>query len=253
MKSFLAAFMIVILSFGVAAAAGSDGLKDGKEQESYSLGYQIGDNIKRQGADIQLEILTRGIRDALDSRTPALSPKEMQDHLAEMRHRIRQEQQKIFKEKSEKNLAAAKAFLEENKKKEGVLTLRSGLQYRVITQGSGAVPKLEDNVSVHYRGTLINGSEFDSSYSRNAPQVFAVDSVIPGWTEALLLMKTGSKWQLFIPPDLAYGPSGMGAKIEPNSLLIFELELLSVEEAPPEEVTVEELPDELDEEASKPK
>src|SRR4030043_725788 len=135
--------------------------------------------------------------------------------------------EKEIKEISARNLAAGKAFLEENKKKEGIKTLPSGLQYKVLTEGSGKTPKAADNVTINYKGTFINGSEFDSSYKRGKPTTFQVDKVVKGWTEALQLMKEGSKWELFIPAELGYGDRGTGP-IPPNSTLIFEVELISV-------------------------
>jgi FKBP-type peptidyl-prolyl cis-trans isomerase FklB len=136
--------------------------------------------------------------------------------------------QRESKERAEKNLAEGKAFLEENKKKEGIKTLPSGLQYKVITEGSGRTPKATDTVTVHYRGTLINGTEFDSSYKKGQPATFQVSGVVRGWTEALQLMKEGSKWQLFIPSELAYGERAAGPQIPPGSTLIFEVELISI-------------------------
>ncbi|MDH5385717.1 MAG: FKBP-type peptidyl-prolyl cis-trans isomerase, partial [Candidatus Aminicenantes bacterium] len=133
------------------------------------------------------------------------------------------------KEQAEKNLAEGQSFLEENGKKEGVITLQSGLQYKVLSEGSGKSPQKGDAVTVHYRGTLLNGTEFDSSYSRGQPQSFRVDGVIAGWTEALQLMKEGAKWQLFIPSVLAYGERGVPQRIPPNSTLIFEIELISIQ------------------------
>ncbi len=138
--------------------------------------------------------------------------------------------EKEFKEKADKNLAAGKAFLEENKKKEGVTALPSGLQYKVLKEGAGKTPKAADTVTAHYRGTLTDGTEFESSYKKEKPLTFKVDGVIKGWTEALLLMKEGSKWQIVIPPDLAYGERGSPV-IPPNSTLIFEVELISVNAA----------------------
>jgi FKBP-type peptidyl-prolyl cis-trans isomerase FklB len=137
-------------------------------------------------------------------------------------------QQKAFKEQAAKNLSESKAFLAENGKKEGIKTLPSGLQYKVFAEGSGKMPKAEDTVTVNYKGTLIDGTEFDNSYKRGQPATFQVKGVIKGWTEALQLMKEGSKWQFFIPPDLAYGEGGAGRSIPPNSTLIFEVELISV-------------------------
>lgn len=202
-------------------------LKDQKDKESYSLGYQFGQTLKYQGLDINVEIYKAGIQDALGGKNPSLSQEEIQKTVSALQRRIVAARQKELKEKSEKNLAEGKAFLEENKKKEGVKTLPSGLQYKVLAEGSGKTPKAADNVTVNYKGTLINGAEFDSSYKRGKPTTFQVNKVIKGWTEALQLMKEGSKWQLFIPAELGYGDRGAGP-VPPNSTLIFEVELISV-------------------------
>jgi FKBP-type peptidyl-prolyl cis-trans isomerase FklB len=202
-------------------------LKDLKDKESYSLGYQFGQSLKLQGLDINLEVYTSGIRDALGGTKPPLSQEEMQKTVSELQQRLMAARQKELKEMGVKNLAEGKAFLEENKKKEGVKTLPSGLQYKVLKEGTGKTPKATDEVTVNYKGTFINGTEFDSSYKRGKPATFQLDKVIRGWTEALQVMKEGSKWQLFIPPDLAYGDRG-GGPIPPNTTLIFEVELISV-------------------------
>jgi FKBP-type peptidyl-prolyl cis-trans isomerase FklB len=202
-------------------------LKDPKDKESYSLGYMFGQSIKAQGLDINMEVYTSGIRDALGGAKPSLSQEEIQKTVSELQQRVMAARQKELKEMAEKNLAAGKAFLEENKKKEGVKTLPSGLQYKILAEGSGKTPKSADQVTINYRGTLIDGKEFDSSFNRGNPGSFQVDKVIRGWAEALQLMKEGSKWQLFIPPELAYGEHG-GGPIPPNSTLIVEVELISV-------------------------
>jgi FKBP-type peptidyl-prolyl cis-trans isomerase FklB len=202
-------------------------LKDQKDKESYSLGYQFGQGAKSQGLDINVELYASGIRDALAGSKPQLSEQEIRQTVSELQKRFVAAREKAIKEMSAKNLAAGKAFLEENKKKEGVKTLPSGLQYKVLTEGSGKTPKAADNVTVNYKGTLINGAEFDNSYKRGQPATFKPNGVIKGWTEALQLMKEGSKWQLFIPPELGYGERGAGP-VPPNSTLIFEVELISV-------------------------
>ena len=202
-------------------------LKDLKDKESYSLGYMFGQNIKAQRLDINLEVYSSGIRDAVGGTKPILSLEEMQKTTLELQKRIAAARQKELKEMGEKNLASGKAFLEENKKKEGVKALPSGLQYKVLTEGSGKTPKATDQVTVNYKGTFIDGTEFDSSYKIGKPATFQVDKVVRGWTEALQLMKEGSKWQLFIPAELGYGDRGAGP-IPPNSTLIFEVELISV-------------------------
>jgi FKBP-type peptidyl-prolyl cis-trans isomerase len=202
-------------------------LKDLKDKESYSLGYTFGQSMRAQGLDIKLEVYYSGIRDAVGGTTPPLSQEEMRKIVSEIQQRVMAARQKELKEMGEKNLVAGKAFLEENKKKEGVKTLASGLQYKVLVEGSGKTPKAADQVTVHYKGTFIDGNEFDSSYKRGNPATFEADKVVRGWTEALQLMKEGSKWQLFIPPELGYGDRGTGP-IPPNSTLIFEVELISV-------------------------
>ena len=202
-------------------------MKDKKDKESYSLGYQFGQGAKSQGLDINVDIYASGIRDALSGSKPQLSEQEIRQTVLELQKRFVDARGKELKEMSAKNLAEGKAFLEENKKKEGVKTLSSGLQYKVLTEGSGKTPKAADNVTVNYKGTLINGAEFDNSYKRGKPTTFQVNKVVKGWTEALQLMKEGSKWQLFIPPELGYGERGAGP-VPPNSTLNFEVELISV-------------------------
>jgi FKBP-type peptidyl-prolyl cis-trans isomerase FklB len=220
----------ILFLFSVCHAQEKLELKDQKDKESYSLGYQFGQNLKFQGVDVNLDIYTSGIKDALAGEGPQMSTEEIRATITGLQQRLQAAQQKALKEQAEKNLSESKTFLEENKKKEGVKTLPSGLQYKVLTEGSGKAPKADDTVTVNYRGTLIDGTEFDSSYKRGQPATFKVNGVIKGWTEALQLMKEGSKWQLFIPPDLGYGERGAGRNIPPNSTLIFEVELISVKQ-----------------------
>jgi FKBP-type peptidyl-prolyl cis-trans isomerase FklB len=227
MKHVIAALLgIVLFSTNCLGAEGLE-LKDQKDKESYSLGYQFGQSLKHQGLAINLEVYTAGIRDALGGAKPQLSQEEVNKTVSEIQSRVMAARQKEMQELADKNLSEGKAFLEANGKKEGVKTLSSGLQYKVLAEGSGKTPKATDEVTVNYRGTLIDGTEFDSSYGRGKPLTVKVNGVIRGWSEALQLMKAGSKWQLFIPPDLAYGERGMG-RIPPNSTLIFEVELISV-------------------------
>jgi FKBP-type peptidyl-prolyl cis-trans isomerase FklB len=169
------------------------------------------------------------VQDALLGKEPLMTPQEIRTTLVDLQKKVAAVQDQKRKVEEEKILAQGKTFLAENRKKEGVKTLPSGLQYRIVAEGSGKTPKSTDTVTVHYRGTLIDGTEFDNSYSRGKPATFGVGRVIAGWTEALQLMKEGARWQLFIPPDLAYGEKGAGSKIPPNSTLIFEVELISVE------------------------
>ena len=227
MKYLMASLLSIFFLFNVCSAQEKPELKDQKDKESYSLGYQFGQNLKQQGVDMNLQAYASGIQDALGEKQPQMTPEEMRATVAAFSQRLKSAHEKVMKEQAVKNLAEAKAFLEENQKKEGIKTLPSGLQYKALKEGSGKIPKATDTVTVQYRGTLMDGAEFDSSYSRGKPESFAANRVIPGWTEALQLMKVGSKWKLFIPPDLAYGERGQG-RIPPNSALIFEVELLSI-------------------------
>jgi FKBP-type peptidyl-prolyl cis-trans isomerase len=177
--------------------------------------------------DLNYDLLIKGIRDAYADGEKLMTDEEAEQVWSTFQQNMKASSMKM----SEENKKKGEEFLAQNKTKEGVVTLPSGLQYKVIKAGSGPKPKLNDTVTTHYRGTLINGSEFDSSYKRNAPASFPVNGVIKGWTEALQLMETGSKWQLWIPSDLAYGPNGAGGVIGPNETLIFEVELLSVKPA----------------------
>ena len=227
MKRLLAAIFSFGLLSSVCFGAEKPALTDTRDKESYSLGYQFGEHLKAQKVDIDLDIYVSGIRDALGGATPKLSQNEIRATVAEFQQRLSAARQKEIKEIAEKNLAEGKVYLEENKKKDGVVTLPSGLQYKILTEGSGKIPKATDSVTVNYRGTLVDGTEFDSSHKRGEPVTFQVGKVIQGWTEGLQLMKEGSKWQLFIPPHMAYGARGSG-RIPPNSTLIFEVELLAV-------------------------
>jgi FKBP-type peptidyl-prolyl cis-trans isomerase FklB len=201
-----------------------------KDKVSYSIGMEIGKNLKTQSLDVNPEFLAKGLKDSFSDGKPLMTDDEMREVLIGFQKEMMAKQQELAKQLGEKNQKEGDAFLAENKKKEGVITLPSGLQYKVIKAGSGNKPKATDNVSVHYQGTLTNGTEFDSSYRRGQPVSFPVNGVIPGWTEALQLMEVGAKWQVVIPSNLAYGDRGAGPQIGPNSTLIFEIELLSIEE-----------------------
>ena len=231
MKHFVKVLVGTALLFSGCASDQKPQLKDENDRVNYSLGHQIGGDFKRQGVEVRPALVVKGIQDALSGAEPSMTQKEMDETLRDLKRRIVTAQREERKHAAEDNLAKGKAFLEENAKKEGVKTLPSGLQYKVIQEGSGATPQATDTVVVHYRGTLIDGTEFDSSYSRGKPATFRADRVIRGWTEALGMMKEGAKWELFIPADLAYGQRGAGAKIGPNSTLIFEVELISIGEA----------------------
>ena len=225
----MAALGILFLSVQVHAGENLV-LKDQKDKVSYSIGMSIGKTLKGQSVDVNPDVLTQGIKDTLSGGETLLTDKEMNETLMSLQKEMAAKQAEHLKELGEKNKKEGEAFLSENKKKEGVVTLPSGLQYKVIKAGTGDAPKDTDTVTVHYRGTLIDGTEFDSSYKRGQPATFPVKGVIPGWTEALQIMKVGSKWQLFIPSNLAYGERGAGRDIGPNATLIFEVELLSIKE-----------------------
>ncbi len=218
----------MVLFLGVGFAADSPQVKEENDRVSYSVGYQVGGDFKRQGVALNPDLLVKGIQDAISGGKPLMTQQEMNKTLVDLKKKIVTAQREEQKKAAEKNLAEGKKFLEGNAKKAGVTTLPSGLQYKVIAKGTGASPKKTDSVTVHYKGTLIDGTEFDSSYKRGKPATFRVDGVIAGWTEALQLMKPGAKWQLFIPPNLAYGERGAGPRIGPNSTLIFEVELIKV-------------------------
>jgi len=229
MKRMVIIFTLLMFTPGAGWAAGDLDLKDEKIRTSYSVGYQVGGDFKRQGMEINPEILGRGIQDALKDAQPAMAEEEMRQTLVDLQKRVTAAQEESKRLQSERNLIEGDKFLAANAKKKGVTTLPSGLQYQIVTKGEGNPPKVTETVTVHYRGTLIDGTEFDSSYSRNQPATFALNRVIKGWTEGLQLMKPGAKYKLFIPPDLAYGERGAGSKVGANSTLIFEVELLSVE------------------------
>jgi FKBP-type peptidyl-prolyl cis-trans isomerase FklB len=228
MKSKLLGILAILFLAAPVLAAENIQLKSEKEKISYSIGINIGNNVKQLPMEIDLDIFYQGFKDAVSGGKRLLSEEEMHTIMTAFQKQIAAKQTELMKSQGEKNKKEGEAFLVENKKKEGVKTLASGLQYKVIKEGTGKSPKATDKVSTHYQGTLINGTEFDSSYKRGEPAVFPVNGVIPAWTEALQLMKVGSKWQLFVPSKLAYGERGAGPQIGPNAVLIFTVELLSI-------------------------
>lgn len=206
-----------------------------EQKANYIIGQNIGRNLKNSGVAIEPQALAQALADVRDGKDSRISDEDAQKIMQEVQEKAIAKQEEEQKKLSEDNLAKGKAFLEENKAKEGVVTTESGLQYRVITEGKGAKPKATDTVTVHYTGKLIDGTEFDSSAKHGQPATFPLDGVIPGWTEALQLMPQGSKWEIVIPSDLAYGAGGQGP-IPPASTLVFEVELLEIAapEAAPE-------------------
>jgi FKBP-type peptidyl-prolyl cis-trans isomerase FklB len=227
MKHLATAFFIVFLAVTVCAAQ-EPVFKTEKEKVSYIIGISVGRDLKRQGIDVDGDVLVKGLKDALAGAQPAITDQDAQETMKAFRQEITARKQEETKKAAEENKKQEEAFLAENGKKEGVQTLSSGLQYKVLKEGSGDKPTVYDTVTVNYRGTLLNGTEFDSSYKRNQPATLPMNGVIRGWIEALQMMKTGSKWQLFIPAKLAYGEAGAGDRIPPNAMLIFDVELLSI-------------------------
>ncbi|PLY06949.1 MAG: hypothetical protein C0624_03950 [Desulfuromonas sp.] len=236
-KMFFAVVLVAMLT--VACQAEEKVVLDtDKAKESYAIGFSIGEDFQQQGIDVDARVLAKGMADAVAGSEAMLSEEERREVFTSLQKRMMEKQQQMAAEREkemsaqgEKNLAEGKAFLEENGKKEGVVTLDSGLQYKVLKKGKGAPPIKTDKVTVHYHGTLVDGTVFDSSVDRGEPATFPVGGVIPGWVEALQLMPPGSKWQLFIPSELAYGERGAGPVIAPNAVLIFEVELLDINKA----------------------
>jgi len=200
-----------------------------QEKENYSIGYRIGLSMKNEGVEVDFEKLVQGLRDAVDGNESLIEDEEMKKLITDLKERARRDQMRKTQEMIVKNAEESKNFLEENAKKDGIRITESGLQYAVLVEGNGPTPEVEDFVTVHYRGKFIDGTEFDSSYAKGEPQNLKIDGVIPGWTEALQMMKIGSKWEIFVPPDLGYGRRGQGEWIPPNKVLVFEIELLSIE------------------------
>ncbi|MEO6183359.1 MAG: FKBP-type peptidyl-prolyl cis-trans isomerase [Verrucomicrobiota bacterium] len=232
MKSVLSTVLITgLLAFQVNAQekkAEAKPEKVDKEKVSYAIGMNVGTSIKRQSIDVNVDTLAKAIKDVIAGNATQITEQEAQQAIMAMQNELKTKRDEENKIAGEKNKKEGEAFLVENGKKTGVTTTTNGLQYKVITEGKGAKPKLSDTVTAHYRGRLLNGTEFDSSYKRNQPTDFPVTGVIKGWTEALQLMNVGSKWELYIPATLAYGERAQGKDIGPNSTLIFEIELIGI-------------------------
>src|SRR5271156_5563075 len=220
---------------GTATARPPLVLKTDKDKQSYSIGLNIGKSMKKDGVDVDPAILARGIKDAQAGGKPLMTDEEIKTTMTALSATVRKKQEALRAEEEAKakvqgeaNKTEGDAFLATNKTKDGVVTLPSGLQYKILTEGGGPKPTATDTVICNYKGTLLNGTEFDSSAKHGGPATFPVGQVIKGWTEALQLMPVGSKWQLFVPADLAYGPRSAGPDIGPNSTLVFEVELVSI-------------------------
>src|SRR5213080_4105381 len=228
MKRSIVIISASLLAFPLFGQEKSPQFKDQKDKVSYAIGMQIGFNLARQKVDINPDVLNAGMKDAIAGK-PQLTPDQVKDVMAQFEKEMEQKQKQL----GEKNKTDGAKFLEDNKKKAGVKTTASGLQYKVEKEGTGSQPKATDMVTVNYRGTLIDGTEFDSSYKRGQPATFPVTGVIKGWTEALQLMKVGSKYQVFVPSNLAYGERSVSPDLSANSTLIFEVELMDAKPAPP--------------------
>jgi len=230
MQSVLAALALVGLIGCSPAGDEKVKLETQHDKVSYAIGLSVGKNLTRDSIKIAPDAFLRGVMDAgADSSARLMSDGELQSTMMAFQDSLRRKQEDQARVAGEEQMTKGAAFLAENGKKPGVVTLPSGLQYRVITEGKGKKPTANSTVTTNYRGRLIDGIEFDSSYKRGQPAQFPVGGVIRGWTEALQLMKEGSKWELCVPPELGYGPSGAGGVIPPNATLIFEVELISVD------------------------
>lgn len=242
-NKFVVTMLCLAITAGTAAAAEKTEFKTKKEKTSYAVGYNMGLGLKRsleaQSIEVDLEVIKQGVADAFAGTPPLVQEQEIRDILTELqkdyeakRKEALAKQQEKMKEMGEKNKKEGDAFLKENAKKSGIKVLPSGLQYKILSEGKGKKPSPSDTVTVNYKGMLIDGTEFDSSYKRGQPATFGLNQVIKGWTEGIPLIKEGGKIQLFIPPDLGYGDRGAGQLIGPNAVLIFEVELLSTQPQP---------------------
>ncbi len=230
MKKFMVAVLLLVFAACQQnnSSGGNVSLASQNDSLNYSLGVEIGKNLKPIAEDIKVEVVMQGIRDGLAGGDLKLTDQEVKKSYQALQQKMNTKMQEERKQLAEKNKTEGAAFLEENKKKEGVVTLPSGLQYKVLKEGKGPKPKADDTVIAHYVGKLLDGTQFDSSYDRGKPLTIQVNRVIPGWTEALQLMPVGSKWELYIPSNLAYGARGGGSVIPPNATLIFDVELLDI-------------------------
>ncbi len=226
MRSSFALILLVMLASGSALA--QDVTSD-KGKLSYAVGWDIGADIKRRSTEFDVESLIAAVRDIVAEKEPQVAPDEMKKLLTALQEKVRAEQVAQFKKLSEDNQVKSEAFLESNKAKTGIVALPSGVQYRIIEEGDGPRPSMDSKVRVHYRGSKMDGHEFDSSFARGTPEEFAVNSVLKGWQEVLPLMKQGSTWQIFVPPELAFGARG-NPPVGPNEALTFDLKLVEIVE-----------------------
>ncbi len=228
MKMKLVAAAMSLAMITAHAATDKPALTSDLDKLSYSIGSDLGKNFKRQSIDVNPTIMAQGIQDGMSGGTLLLTDKQMKDVLSKFQKDLMAKRTAEFNKKSEENKTKGEAFLSENKGKQGVVTLPDGLQYKIITAGTGEKPSKEDTVTVEYTGRLINGEVFDSTDKSGKPATFKLSQVIPGWTEALQLMPAGSTWEVYVPANLAYGTRSVGGPIGPNEALTFSIHLISV-------------------------
>ena len=220
-------FALIIPIVFVTGPVMAQDITSEKGKLSYAIGWDIGEDIKRRGAEFDVETIIAAVRDSAAGKDPQVPAEEMVSMLTELQQKVRKEQTEAFQKLSEENQIKSEEFLEGNTTKTGIVVLPSGIQYRIIEEGEGARPNMSSSVKVHYRGSKINGHEFDSSFARGVPEEFTVNTVLKGWQEVLPLMKTGATWQIFVPPELAFGPRG-NPPVGPNEALIFDLKLVEI-------------------------
>lgn len=225
MRCTFALFLIAVFASGTVLA---QNLNTDKGKLSYSVGWDLGADIKRRGEDFDVEALIAAIRDQVANNDPQVDIQEMRRLLTELQEKVRKEQLEAFQKLSQENQVKSEEFLTANRSKTGIVVLPSGVQYRIIEEGDGARPALDSKVKVHYRGSKVDGVEFDSSFARGVPEEFTVNSVLAGWQEVLPLMKQGSTWQIFVPPELAFGQRGNPPAVGPNETLMFDLKLIEI-------------------------
>jgi FKBP-type peptidyl-prolyl cis-trans isomerase FklB len=222
-------FALMIMAVLLTGPVMAQDLTSDKGKLSYAVGWDIGQDIQRRGAEFDVETVIAAIRDSAAGNDPQVPSEEMVALLTELQQRVRQEQAAAFQKLAEENQAKSEEFLNSNLSKTGIVELPSGVQYRIIDEGEGSRPGMDSTVKVHYRGSKINGLEFDSSFARGVPEQFTVNAVLRGWQEVLPLMKTGATWQIFVPPELAFGARG-NPPVGPNEALIFDLKLVEIVE-----------------------
>ncbi len=220
-------FALIILIALMTGSVVAQDLTSEKGKLSYAIGWDIGEDIKRRGAEFDVETIIAAVRDSAAGKEPQVPTEEMVAMLTELQKKVRKEQAEAFQKLSDENQSKSEEFLAANISKTGIVVLPSGIQYRIIEEGDGARPNMSSAVKVHYRGSKINGHEFDSSFARGVPEEFTVNTVLKGWQEVLPLMKTGATWQIFVPPELAFGPRG-NPPVGPNEALIFDLKLVEI-------------------------